>query len=75
VESATDAERRRSRDLRELRILAWCVARDKYRAEPRRTDGGRRGRARIVTLTFYVEAEDYRAADHAVSRIEARRAD
>ena len=75
MESAADAERRRSRDLHELRILAWCVARDKYSAEPRRTEGGRRGRARIVTLTFYVEAEDYRAADTAVSEIEARRTD
>ena len=75
MESARDAERRRSRDLHELRILAWCVARDKYSAEPRRTDGGRRGRARIVTLTFYVEPEDYRAADTAVSQIEAQRVD
>jgi hypothetical protein len=75
VESAADAERRRSRDLHELRILAWCVARDKYSSEPRRTDGGRRRRARIVTLTFYVEQEDHRAADAAVSEIEARRTD
>ena len=75
MESDAQAKRRRQRDLHELRILAWCVARDKYSAEPRRTEGGRRGRARIVTLTFYVEHEDYRAADIAVSEIEVRRTD
>ena len=70
----TDAgEQRRRHDLHELRILAWCVQRDKYRAQPRRVEGGHRGKARIVTLTFYVEMADYREADAAVSEIDARR--
>lgn len=75
MESDGQTRRRRQRDLHQLRILAWCVARDRYSAEPRRTEGGRRGRARIVALTFYVEQEDYRAADIAVSEIEAQSAD
>lgn len=66
---ATPAEQRRADDLHHLRMLAWCVQRDKYRAEPRRIEGGRRGAARMVTLTFHVEMADYAEADRAVREI------
>jgi|GEM_PF-7097235 len=68
------AERqRRDRDLEALRILAWCVQRGRYSAEPMRMEGGRRGKARIGTFTFYLEAADLAAAREAVKAIMDRR--
>lgn len=59
-------------DLHHLRVLAWLVARNRYSAEPRRVEGGRRGKARIATFTYYVEMADYREADEAVKEMLAR---
>lgn len=57
-ETAAQKQERIKRDLETLRILAWCVQRNRYSAEPARSDGGRRGKARIATFTSYVEAAD-----------------
>jgi|GEM_PF-4082911 len=57
-ETPAQRQERIDRDLEVLRILAWCVQRNRYSAEPVRIDGGRRGKARIGTFTFYVEATD-----------------
>src|SRR5690606_15786853 len=71
---STDRDRERRRlDLHTLRVLAWLVQRDKYRAEPRRVEGGRRGKARIARFTYHVEIEDLREAEAAVREIVARR--
>lgn len=66
-------QQRRDRDLEALRILAWCVQRDRYSAEPMRMDGGHRGKARIGTFTFYLEAADIAEAREAVQEILRRR--
>ncbi len=64
---------RRAADLEALRILAWCVQRNRYSAEPVRIDGGRRGKARVATFTFYLEAADLSQARDAVREIVRRR--
>lgn len=45
----------------------------RYSAEPLRIEGGRRGKARIATITFYLEAADLNEARNAVREILARR--
>lgn len=74
-ETPDQAARRRDRDLHALRMLAWCVMRDRYSAERPRVEGGHRGSARIWTFTFYLEAEDYREADESVRAAVAQRAE
>ncbi|MQA00999.1 MAG: hypothetical protein GEU80_17070 [Dehalococcoidia bacterium] len=61
-------------DLHHLRILAWCVMRGRDQSEPRRVEGGHRGKARIATFTFYVEMPDFREANEAVRQIIDNRA-
>ncbi len=63
-------ERRRDSDLELLRMVAWCVQRMRYAAEPLRMEGGRRGKARVATVTFYVEAADLNEARDAVRRLQ-----
>jgi len=77
----SDAERReeaarlqRDHHLHNLRILAWCVARGRYSAEPMSVEGGRRGKARIRTFTYYLEQEDFAEANLAVMEILRRNA-
>jgi len=76
----SDAERReeasrlqRDHHLHNLRILAWCVARGRYHAEPMSVEGGRRGKARIRTFTFHLDQADFAEADVAVKAIMRRR--
>jgi len=68
-ESPDQARRRRERDLDDLRALAWLVMRDRYNREEPRVDGGRRGKARIRTMVYYIEAADWREAVEAVEAI------
>ena len=64
---------RRDRDLEALRILARCVQLNRYSAEPMRVEGGRRGKARIATFTFYIGTTDLNEARDAVREIVRRR--
>lgn len=73
-ETPAQKQQRIDRDLEALRILAWLVQRGRYNAEPMRMEGGRRGKARIATFTFYAEAADLREARDAVREIVRRRA-
>jgi hypothetical protein len=66
-------DQKRETDLDLLRSVAWCVQRMRYSAEPLRIEGGRRGKARIATITFYLEAADLNEARDAVREIMARR--
>lgn len=68
-ETPAQKQARIDRDLEALRIFAWCVQRNRYSAEPVRIDGGRRGKARIGTFTFYLEAADIAEAREAVREI------
>ena len=76
----SDAERReeaarlrRDLDLHHLRILAWCVARARYSADPVVTEGGHRGRTRLRTFTFTLEQADFAEANEAVRDLVRRR--
>jgi hypothetical protein len=75
----SDAERReeaarlqRDLHLHHLRILAWCVARGRYHADPVVTEGGHRGRTRLRTFTFTLEQADFAEANAAVREIARR---
>lgn len=68
-ESEDQKRHRIARDLHDLRCLAWLVQRGRYNREPRQTTGGRRGRARITTFTFYAEPADLIDAEQAVRRM------
>ncbi len=65
-------EARRASDLHTLRMLAWLVKQDRYRAERPRLERGHRGKADLVTIVMYAEAADWREADEAVRALEAR---
>jgi len=75
----SDAERReeasrlqRDHHLHNLRILAWCVARGRYSAEPVAVEGGHRGATRIRTFTFHLEQADFAEANEAVRELVRR---
>ena len=67
-----DPDTRRAADLHALRVIAWLVKQDRYRAEPVRVERLRKTRVTIRSYTWHVEATDWNEAEDAVRRIEER---
>ena len=67
-----EPDRRSADDLHTLRMLAWLVKQDRYRAERPRLERGHRGKADLVTIVMHAEAADWREADDTVKAIEER---
>jgi hypothetical protein len=68
-----DPDARRAADLHVLRVLAWLVKQDRYRAEPACVERLRKTRVTIRSYTWHVEAPDWTEGEAAVREIEERR--